>query len=359
MSLEMNDLFRERFQGHESPVDPAAWDAIQSKLAMGAPVADPVNKLFQEKFQGHEAPVDPSVWSNISSQLGHPAATSISSVWGWAAAGVTALVIGGTALFLTNNTTVELAEVPQDSEEVRLPAVETTTIPSKIGASIANPEPTDQQGIVVKPVVPNSSTTASAAPLPSTVPKQATPDPVVIEPSNGFVQGAPETNEEKTGKTQAEDPKPVYGPIIVAQIIDELTTKAAEAAKGELENTKPEQSPSAATTDVMDEPSLNQPLTEEKPIIPLPELFIPNTFTPNGDNVNDTFEVIAEGYEKVMVRIFSVKENVQVFSTDNGSVWNGDNCSDGYYLVAVEAITKDGRSKTGSTMVWLNRNRLN
>ncbi|MBK7295380.1 MAG: hypothetical protein IPI91_01375 [Flavobacteriales bacterium] len=48
MSLEMNDLFRERFQGHESPVDPGAWDAIQSKLAMGAPAADPVIKLFQE-----------------------------------------------------------------------------------------------------------------------------------------------------------------------------------------------------------------------------------------------------------------------------------------------------------------------
>ena len=69
MSLEMNDLFRERFQGHESPVDPGAWDAIQSKLAMGAPAADPVIKLFQEKFQGHEAPVDPSAWSNISLSL--------------------------------------------------------------------------------------------------------------------------------------------------------------------------------------------------------------------------------------------------------------------------------------------------
>lgn len=356
----MNELFRERFQGHETPVDPSAWDAIQSKLALGVPATDAMSKLFQEKFQGHEAAVDPSAWSNISSQLGHPAATGVSSFWGWAAAGVTALAIGGAALFMNNNTAVEVASVPQVTTDEQLPIVENKTLPVVIDTQTELVISAEQDPIAVSAVAPRSTDPVQRSTVASSVPEYSSPDPIVMDPANGSSMVTPGSEPQTPAQIGAGTINSVDGPVIVAQIIDEMTTKAAESATDAVETIPAIKDPSPqGSVEQVQQNTYEQPEAELKPLAPLPELFIPNTFTPNGDNINDTFEVIAEGYEKVMVRIFSVKENVQVFSTDNGTVWTGDNCSDGYYLVAVEAITKDGRSKTGSTMVWLNRNRLN
>jgi len=76
MDHDLNDLFRERFQGHEAAVPSGTWQGIQARMATAAtPVdgGDKVADLFRERFHDHEMAVDPAVWQGISAQLGHVA----------------------------------------------------------------------------------------------------------------------------------------------------------------------------------------------------------------------------------------------------------------------------------------------
>lgn len=86
---------------------------------------------------------------------------------------------------------------------------------------------------------------------------------------------------------------------------------------------------------------------------------MPNTFTPNGDGVNDTYTVDGDGYASIMLRVYSMKTNSLVFTTNSGQPWTGEGCEDGMYMVAMEAHTPDGRSTTEGKVVWLTRNRMN
>src|SRR5690606_36287105 len=81
---------------------------------------------------------------------------------------------------------------------------------------------------------------------------------------------------------------------------------------------------------------------------PLPDIFMPNAFTPNGDGHNDAYTVDLAGFRSMKVRIISLQTNDVVFSinTEEEWAWDGRNCGPGPYLVAVEAITEDGRLVT-------------
>ena len=73
MKGNIEQLFRERFQGHEAPVSPGMWEAIQQQMGATAPAAaDGVNELFRERFAEHEVQMDASVWEGISKELGMP-----------------------------------------------------------------------------------------------------------------------------------------------------------------------------------------------------------------------------------------------------------------------------------------------
>ena len=104
------------------------------------------------------------------------------------------------------------------------------------------------------------------------------------------------------------------------------------------------------------EPTIDPPINAPAP---LPKLFMPNTFTPNGDGVNDTYTVDGDGYASIMLRVYSMKTNSLVFTTNSGQPWTGEGCEDGMYMVAMEAHTPDGRSTTEGKVVWLTRNRMN
>ena len=68
-----------------------------------------------------------------------------------------------------------------------------------------------------------------------------------------------------------------------------------------------------------------------------------------------------------MIRVYSVNTNQLVFSSSvtggNGQgeidLWDGANVEDGYFVVAVEAMTMDGRALSEGKVVWLNRKGMN
>ena len=91
----------------------------------------------------------------------------------------------------------------------------------------------------------------------------------------------------------------------------------------------------------------------------VPEIFMANTFTPNGDQINDTYEVSPDGFAQLQMRVMSMKNDRLVFSTNTGEPWTGEGCEDGMYVVVVEAVTKEGRPVSKAKVVWLTRERMN
>lgn len=160
--------------------------------------------------------------------------------------------------------------------------------------------------------------------MPQPTPKAATPPPVM------------------SGEQQTTSSTAVADPQRVEAIIQQIT-----------ERTKTE----ALANEVKEPETLaEQPVERAEEAL---ELFMPNTFTPNGDGVNDTYELSMEGYERMSVRVLSLKTDKLVFSTMTGEPWTGAGCEDGMYVVVVEAVAEDGRSLSKAKVVWLTRERMN
>lgn len=342
-SLEF--LFRQRFKGHEAPVDPGVWEGVQGQLAAGAPAPDQASMedVFRERFQGHEMDVDPGVWSQIGSQLGHGVATGTvgtgANILGWAAAGIGVLaLVGGVYVFSPDATDWTVAEI---RTEARIePSAQQPT--SVVGEA------------AIEPRFEEKAPVNSAAP--SVVAATATPAQY-----GAHVPDADRTDEESTPKNATQrvsgnvetivphEIEPTAGEAFVQRIITDLTEQVKEEVMSRSSGS--ETAPPAAGS----EPREEVTDVTERAVPREPSLFLQNTFTPNGDGVNDTYTVSTEGFERMIIKVFSVKNNQLVFSTNTNEPWTGDNCEDGYYLLAVEAMTYEGRLVTKGQVVWLNR----
>jgi len=68
---------------------------------------------------------------------------------------------------------------------------------------------------------------------------------------------------------------------------------------------------------------------------PYLQLFIPNSFTPNGDDYNETFYV--HGVDKDEVKHLAIynRWGEIIYQTDNNTPWNGKNCQIGVYSYSI------------------------
>ncbi|MBK8225692.1 MAG: gliding motility-associated C-terminal domain-containing protein [Flavobacteriales bacterium] len=330
MKNSLNDLFHERFQGHEAPVDPGTWAVIEAKLLTAAPVSDPVNDLFRERFQNHESAVDPSIWNGISSQLGHPVAGGgWASSFGWMAAGIAGVVAIGALVIALNGGKPEAAiadtmTVEEQGHPATEPVFENLIAEPVVEASMA---PVAAPTAARNPVLPENGAGPALLTSASSTPVQAPPAEEKVEVVEQIIEGL-------TVQTMLEvlayEPAPTEQPSIPEQQAEQPSTG------------------SGSTTEM--------PVDEEAT-----KLFMPNTFTPNGDGINDTYRILPrQGFSSVLVRVYSMKNNQLVFSSASiDDEWQGINCDDGMYLVAVEAITLGGRVVADGKVVWLNRGSTN
>jgi hypothetical protein len=348
MDLTMKDsldqLFRARFQGHEVPVDPGVWTAIQGQLSATATVGDGLNDLLRDRFNEHEVDVDPSVWEGISSQLGHGAAAGTTvggAAWGWMAAAAGTVLLGVGAWLWTvqdqgpSQPTVQVAEVSAPTQgaqtaEQRAPEGDRNSQDLEVVT-------TDQ----LRAAQADQLTTAPAlapakASEPTSTPADRTGD---AQPATG------DMSQPSVVSDVGAQPQVPTGTDRVEQIIEELATQARQEAA------KPVTVPTPV--EVVTLPVEPDVVVEQGVVVEAPKLFIPNVFTPNGDGVNDTYQVVGEGFERILVKVFAMKNNQLVFSTHTGEAWTGVNCEEGMYLVAVEALTSDGRAVTEGKVVWL------
>lgn len=97
-------------------------------------------------------------------------------------------------------------------------------------------------------------------------------------------------------------------------------------------------------------------LTTEPPL----EIFIPTSFTPNGDGINDLFGVVGTNVFEFEMRIFDRWGNLVFHSQDIDEKWNGSNNGNGYqsgaqvynYIIRYKGEKEeDAVEKTGSITV--------
>lgn len=85
-----------------------------------------------------------------------------------------------------------------------------------------------------------------------------------------------------------------------------------------------------------------------------PNLYVPNTFTPNGDAFNNTFKVTALNIDEFEILIFNRWGEIIYSSTDVNEGWdgyyNGEICKDGTYTWKITfkgKTTSETQVKTG------------
>jgi hypothetical protein len=369
MRLDLKHILQERFSGHEADVDPGLWNSIQSELVIAGAATDPLLEPFRQELRGHEADVDPGLWDAISSQIGQGAmagttagaAVSGSGVLGWAAAGLGVFVVAA-GVYLAGETGLEPAgshevavvrtqepEAAVEAEEV--PVEEEGIAPARDPSPGTDPEP---------PAEPPTRTNAAAPPVSTvhdvghaddavehTQPPPAvgstaptgTDDMAETDPQEVLPEQAPAGYDHAgAGPTPIEDAEKA-GLEVVKVVIDVVKEEAAREERG----------PAQVSHSTVTSP-------EAPPATPpqLPDIFLANTFTPNGDGVNDTYIVDKGEYEQMVIQIFNLDHRL-VFRTETAEPWDGASQPSGYYVVVVQAISMDGRLKEKSKMVWLNR----
>ena len=81
-------------------------------------------------------------------------------------------------------------------------------------------------------------------------------------------------------------------------------------------------------------------------VVPAMTFYLPNTFTPNGDGLNDTFGVTGEAIKDFSLIIYN-RWGQKVFETDNANqrwdgTYNGINAPQGSYAYNVSAKGPSG-----------------
>lgn len=358
MKDRLIDTLHERFTGHEMDVDPGAWQAIQTQMAVQSGAT--LRETLQQKFSGHEAHVDPGVWQQISSQLGHGAAAGTAAgTAGWWAAGVAATaLVGGLVWYgLTDRSTPAPAPGPAPAQVQPAPAPA-----HEVAAAVhvqAATTPTATLGT-------KSATNAAPAtqhPMKAVAAPGAVVVNDVLQKLVEHVDATPQFPE----KDKAEYVPPVSTPPQVpdpAAPANGASTMAmnghatTSAAKGSEPGSATATDPGEGATAPAEPPA---PATQDFVAPPAPELYIPNVFSPQGDGINDKLAVTGKHYQKVDVRIFSATTNAVVFKANNlDEQWNGRDltgaqCEEGYYFYAVEVQGEDGRTYSKGEVVKLFR----
>jgi len=65
------------------------------------------------------------------------------------------------------------------------------------------------------------------------------------------------------------------------------------------------------------------------------QIFVPNSFTPNDDNYNETFYVYGADGGEIESMIIYNRWGEEVYETSNNEPWDGGNCQTGVYVYSI------------------------
>jgi len=257
---------------------------------------DKIKELFSEQLGNYSAPVRPELWNAIAAKVavGSSAAATGTSLFVKSIIGISAAsIIGVSAYFIF-----------QDDV---LPTEQTI----EVNPVVAEKEVEQSQELI--PSEENTSTQTDRTVI-ETVEK-----PTLVEHDGEIKEmsddSTPTNKEEKLVSTYV--PKERKSPTVVG----------SEETKNHDSKEEPQVGKDSKETET--KPGLTEGKTKEKPVVYLAEItLLPNSFTPNGDRINDEFFIEFKGDLIDFNIVILDSQNRSVYeSKDPNFRWNGINKS--------------------------------
>lgn len=284
-----------------------------------------IEQLFKDSFDHFEAPVRPELWSSVSQQLpgavqSAASATSGLSVLTKTIIGLSAVGVIATATYLSvsDHDTVPVAqvEVPvsntQEAEEVVIETVEKEKFPDDSSEPLRVSELKSVEVQSTRSVAQKEENHANTH-------AQRT-----IETKTDF------TTENKQEKPNQKEPSKLKEDTNQAPLVTDARVEPSQQAE----------------TLRAPEKDVDPVLIVEQQTAYLPEK-LPNTFTPNGDGVNDFLQFEVNGLMQFRIEVYSAKGELIFVSQDamfrwDGLKMDGTPAPNGRYVYQVEGEDENG-----------------
>ena len=314
---------------------------------------DPIKDLFRDKLQSHEVMPSEAVWSGVSDALGHSAASS-ASVGSASFLKVAAIAVGVSAvgvvgfMMMNSDETEPLKSIEKTvlQEKDIDESVSSETIDSDVEES-KSPEITlsDSESLSSEKVISNESIRDTQPELitindslPVSTPSESQAYPVVVEENDIH------------NMNEANPVTPEVSATVPAVTIDEDQGNEDQVSSETIETPELEETYEEIVSDQNESPDI---LMEES-------IVLPNIFTPNGDRVNDLFEI--EIGDKLEFQIVVLnRQNQLVFKSGDprfqwdGTMLNGEPAPEGVYLYYFSAKDRFGNDITESSVLTIKR----
>jgi hypothetical protein len=303
-----------------------------------------IDELFKQTFDGFEANVDPSVWSGIQSSIGSSsAASSAAGVAGKSialkiVAGVIALgtVAAGTYFVSENlnengtevavNTPLEVTKVKeeksiivlenhkeQDAEKTLVDTDLVKEIQENNSEALLGADILEASSEIVKPIKKEASPVLVQETVSTNSSGVNTPTVISEKTNNSKEEAAPEIKVEEQVVVKSEN------------VSSERSAEDNWRNKGEVE-----------FVEEVNVPSINK----EK---------IPRTLSPNGDGIGDVVRIEGENIKEFKATILNMSNGKTIFEWNlldgfwDGSDMSGDKVPPGTYMLVVIASGEDGK----------------
>jgi gliding motility-associated-like protein len=307
---------------------------------------DPIKDLFRDKLQSHEVMPSKAVWESVSSSLGHSAASTV-GVGSASFLKVAAIAVGVSAvgvagfLFMTSD----------ESEPVKV--VQNTVLKEKdLDESISSETKDSDNQESTSPEIKLSKSKSIS--LEKVIPNeiiQITQSEMITINESLPVSTPFESQAKSTGVEE-----------LAVESISPVSPHVSEIASNQPSNLLVDD---ASITNVSSS-QIEEPIEEVSNAIEQTQtileesIVLPNIFTPNGDRVNDLFEIQMGDKLEFQIIVLN-QQNQPVFKSDDahfqwdGTMLNGEPAPSGTYLYYFSAKDLNGNDVTESSLLTIQR----